>query len=146
MKKRSHAVLAVTAGLMASLCFLAPQAFADGTFASVSDPAVEASSVSTVAKPQVDAASANEFGTPVASSAESAATAPSSAPVAASASAGARSGASVAEFNGPSTRPLMKRLLSPRILTARPSSSLPMPRLRALIWTRTSPSTAMATR
>ncbi|MGO5481023.1 InlB B-repeat-containing protein [Collinsella sp. LCP19S3_A6] len=100
MKKRSHAVLAVTAGLMTSLCFLAPQAFADGGFASVSEPAVEASSVSTVAKPQVDAASANESGTPVASSAESAATAPSSAPVDASASAGARNGASVAEFNG----------------------------------------------
>lgn len=100
MKKRSHAVLAVTAGLMTSLCFLAPQAFADGGFASVSEPAVEASSVSTVAKPQVDAASANESGTPVASSAESAATTPSSAPVAASASAGARNGASVAEFNG----------------------------------------------
>ncbi len=100
MKKRSHAVLAVTAGLMTSLCFLAPQAFADDGFASVSEPAVEASSVSTVAKPQVDAASANESGTPVASSAESAATAPSSAPVAASASAGARNGASVAEFNG----------------------------------------------
>lgn len=100
MKKRSHAVLAVTAGLMTSLCFLAPQAFADDSFASVSEPAVEASSVSTVAKPQVDAASANESGTPVASSAESAATTPSSAPVAASASAGARNGASVAEFNG----------------------------------------------
>lgn len=100
MKKRSHAVLAVTAGLMTSLCFLAPQAFADGGFASVSEPAVEASSVSTVAKPQVDAASANESGTPVASSAESAATAPSSAPVAASASAGARNGAPVAEFDG----------------------------------------------
>lgn len=100
MKKRSHAVLAVTAGLMTSLCFLAPQAFADGGFASVSEPAVEASSVSTVAKPQVDAASANESGTPAASSAESAATTPSSAPVAASASAGARNGASVAEFNG----------------------------------------------
>lgn len=100
MKKRSHAVLAVTAGLMTSLCFLAPQAFADDGFASVSEPAVEASSVSTVAKPQVDATSANESGTPVASSAESAATAPSSAPVAASASAGARNGASVAEFNG----------------------------------------------
>ncbi|MGO5382857.1 InlB B-repeat-containing protein [Collinsella sp. LCP19S3_B7] len=100
MKKRSHAVLAVTAGLMTSLCFLAPQAFADDGFASVSEPAVEASSVSTVAKPQVDAASANESGTPVASSAESAATTPSSAPVAASASAGARNGASVAEFNG----------------------------------------------
>lgn len=100
MKKRSHAVLAVTAGLMTSLCFLAPQAFADDGFASVSEPAVEASSVSTVAKPQVDAASANESGAPVASSAESAATAPSSAPVAASASAGARNGASVAEFNG----------------------------------------------
>lgn len=98
MKKRSHAVLAVTAGLMTSLCFLAPQAFADGGFASVSEPAVEASSVSTVAKPQVDAASANESGTPVASSAESAATAPSSAPVAASASAGARNGASVAKI------------------------------------------------
>lgn len=92
MKKRSHAVLAVTAGLMTSLCFLAPQAFADDGFASVSEPAVEASSVSTVAKPQVDAASANESGTPVASSAESAATTPSSAPVDAS--------ASVAEFNG----------------------------------------------
>ena len=100
MKKRSHAVLAVTAGLMTSLCFLAPQAFADDGFASVSEPAVEASSVSTVAKPQVDATSANESGTPVASSAESAATTPSSAPVAASASAGARNGASVAEFNG----------------------------------------------
>lgn len=100
MKKRSHAVLAVTAGLMTSLCFLAPQAFADDGFASVSEPAVEASSVSTVAKPQVDAASANESGAPVASSAESAATTPSSAPVAASASAGARNGASVAEFNG----------------------------------------------
>lgn len=100
MKKRSHAVLAVTAGLMTSLCFLAPQAFADDGFASVSEPAVEASSVSTVAKPQVDAASANESGTPVASSAESAATTPSSAPVDASASAGARNGASVAEFNG----------------------------------------------
>lgn len=100
MKKRSHAVLAVTAGLMTSLCFLAPQAFADDGFASVSEPAVEASSVSTVAKPQVDAASANESGTPVASSVESAATTPSSAPVAASASAGARNGASVAEFNG----------------------------------------------
>lgn len=100
MKKRSHAVLAVTAGLMTSLCFLAPQAFADNGFASVSEPAVEASSVSTVAKPQVDATSANESGTPVASSAESAATTPSSAPVAASASAGARNGASVAEFNG----------------------------------------------
>lgn len=100
MKKRSHAVLAVTAGLMTSLCFLAPQAFADDGFASVSEPAVEASSVSTVAKPQVDAASVNESGTPVASSAESAATTPSSAPVAASASAGARNGASVAEFNG----------------------------------------------
>lgn len=100
MKKRSHAVLAVTAGLMTSLCFLAPQAFADGGFASVSEPAVEASSVSTVAKPQVDAASANESGAPVASSAESAATTPSSAPVAASASAGARNGAYVAEFNG----------------------------------------------
>lgn len=100
MKKRSHAVLAVTAGLMTSLCFLAPQAFADDGFASVSEPAVEASSVSTVAKPQVDAAPANESGAPVASSAESAATAPSSAPVAASASAGARNGASVAEFNG----------------------------------------------
>lgn len=100
MKKRSHAVLAVTAGLMTSLCFLAPQAFADDGFASVSEPAVEASSVSTVAKPQVDAASANESGTPAASSAESAATTPSSAPVAASASAGARNGASVAEFNG----------------------------------------------
>ena len=100
MKKRSHAVLAVTAGLMTSLCFLAPQAFADDGFASVSEPAVEASSVSTVAKPQVDAASANESGTPVASSAESAATTPSSAPVAASASAGARNGAPVAEFNG----------------------------------------------
>ena len=99
MKKRSHAVLAVTAGLMTSLCFLAPQAFADDGFASVSEPAVEASSVSTVAKPQVDAASANESGTPVASSAESAATTPSSAPVAASASAGARNGAYVAEFN-----------------------------------------------
>lgn len=98
MKKRSHAVLAVTAGLMTSLCFLAPQAFADGGFASVSEPAVEASSVSTVAKPQVDAASANESGTPAASSAESAATAPSSAPVAASASAGARNGASVAKI------------------------------------------------
>ncbi|MDY3339596.1 MAG: hypothetical protein SOX49_00005, partial [Collinsella sp.] len=100
MKKRSHAVLAVTAGLMTSLCFLAPQAFADGGFASVSEPAVEASSVSTVAKPQVDAASANESGAPVASSAESAATTPSSAPVAASASAGARNGAFVAEFEG----------------------------------------------
>ncbi len=100
MKKRSHAVLAVTAGLMTSLCFLAPQAFADGGFASVSEPAVEASSVSTVAKPQVDAASANESGTPVASSAESAATTPSSAPVAANASAGARNGAPVAEFDG----------------------------------------------
>ena len=98
MKKRSHAVLAVTAGLMTSLCFLAPQAFADGGFASVSEPAVEASSVSTVAKPQVDAASANESGAPVASSAESAATTPSSAPVAASASAGARNGASVAKI------------------------------------------------
>ena len=98
MKKRSHAVLAVTAGLMTSLCFLAPQAFADGGFASVSEPAVEASSVSTVAKPQVDAASANESGTPVASSVESAATTPSSAPVAASASAGARNGASVAKI------------------------------------------------
>lgn len=98
MKKRSHAVLAVTAGLMTSLCFLAPQAFADGGFASVSEPAVEASSVSTVAKPQVDAASANESGTPVASSAESAAATPSSAPVAASASAGARNGASVAKI------------------------------------------------
>ena len=98
MKKRSHAVLAVTAGLMTSLCFLAPQAFADGGFASVSEPAVEASSASTVAKPQVDAASANESGAPVASSAESAATAPSSAPVAASASAGARNGASVAKI------------------------------------------------
>lgn len=98
MKKRSHAVLAVTAGLMTSLCFLAPQAFADGGFASVSEPAVEASSASMVAKPQVDAASANESGTPVASSAESAATAPSSAPVAASASAGARNGASVAKI------------------------------------------------
>lgn len=85
---------------MTSLCFLAPQAFADDGFASVSEPAVEASSVSTVAKPQVDAASANESGTPVASSAESAATTPSSAPVDASASAGARNGASVAEFNG----------------------------------------------
>lgn len=51
MKKRSHAVLAVTAGLMTSLCFLAPQAFADDGFASVSEPAVKASSVSTVAKP-----------------------------------------------------------------------------------------------
>ena len=100
MKKRSYAVLAVTAGLMTSLCFLAPRAFADDGFASVSEPAVEASSVSTVAKPQVDAASANESGTPVASSAESAATTPSSAPVDASASAGARNGASVAEFNG----------------------------------------------
>lgn len=100
MKKRSHAVLAVTAGLMTSLCFLAPQAFADDGFASVSEPAVEASSVSTVAKPQVDAASANESGTPVASSVESAATTPSSAPVDASASAGARNSASVAEFNG----------------------------------------------
>lgn len=100
MKKRSHAVLAVTAGLMTSLCFLAPQAFADDGFASVSEPAVEASSVSTVAKPQVDAASANESGAPVASSAESTATTPSSAPVAASASAGARNGAFVAEFNG----------------------------------------------
>lgn len=99
MKKRSHAVLAVTAGLMTSLCFLTPQAFADDGFASVSEPAVEASSVSTVAKPQVDAASANESGTPVASSAESAATTPSSAPVAANASAGARNGAPVAEFN-----------------------------------------------
>lgn len=98
MKKRSHAVLAVTAGLMTSLCFLAPQAFADDGFASVSEPAVEASSVSTVAKPQVDAASANESGTPAASSAESAATTPSSAPVAASASAGARNGASVAKI------------------------------------------------
>lgn len=98
MKKRSHAVLAVTAGLMTSLCFLAPQAFADGGFASVSEPAVEASSVSTVAKPQVDAASANESGTPVASSVESAATTPSSAPVAASASAGARNGAYVAKI------------------------------------------------
>lgn len=98
MKKRSHAVLAVTAGLMTSLCFLAPQAFADDGFASVSEPAVEASSVSTVAKPQVDAASANESGTPVASSAESAATTPSSAPVDASASAGARNGASVAKI------------------------------------------------
>lgn len=68
-------------------------------FASVSEPAVEASSVSAVAKPQVDAASANESGTPVASSAESAATTPSSAPVAANASAGARNGAPVAEFN-----------------------------------------------
>ena len=85
---------------MTSLCFLAPQAFADDGFASVSEPAVEASSVSTVAKPQVDAASANESGTPVASSVESAATTPSSAPVAASASAGARNGAYVAEFNG----------------------------------------------
>lgn len=83
---------------MTSLCFLAPQAFADGGFASVSEPAVEASSVSTVAKPQVDAASANESGAPVASSAESAATTPSSAPVAASASAGARNGASVAKI------------------------------------------------
>lgn len=100
MKKRSHAVLAVTAGLMTSLCFLAPQAFADDGFASVSEPAVEASSVSTVAKPQVDAASANESGAPVASSAESAATASSSAPVAANASAGARNGAPVAEFDG----------------------------------------------
>ncbi len=100
MKKRSHAVLAVTAGLMTSLCFLAPQAFADDGFASVSEPAVEASSVSAVAKPQVDAASANESGTPVASSAESAATTPSSAPVAANASAGARNGAPVAEFDG----------------------------------------------
>lgn len=98
MKKRSHAVLAVTAGLMTSLCLLAPQAFADDGFASVSEPAVEASSVSTVAKPQVDAASANESGTPAASSAESAATTPSSAPVAASASAGARNGASVAKI------------------------------------------------
>ena len=85
---------------MTSLCFLAPQAFADDGFASVSEPAVEASSVSTVAKPQVDAASANESGAPVASSAESAATASSSAPVAANASAGARNGAPVAEFDG----------------------------------------------
>ena len=143
MKKRSHAVLAVTAGLMTSLCFLTPQAFADDGFASVSEPAVEAPSVSTVAKPQADAASANESGTPVASSAESAATAPSSAPVAASASAGARNGASVAEFNGVQYASFDEALAVAKKRTAQPLSSLPMPKPLVLILTRISPSMAM---
>lgn len=44
MIKRSQATLAVAAGLATSLCFLAPQAFADGVLTTAPAPITETSS------------------------------------------------------------------------------------------------------